>query len=87
MNGYPYVVEHRKMQGCTNGRVISSSVDAAKYGIDTLAPKFFDGALPDLVVSGPNVGSEWALSKLCLFELISSQVTSTWPYLALAPCK
>lgn len=30
-------------------------VDSAKYGIQTLAPKFFGGA-PALIVSGPNVG-------------------------------
>ena len=29
--------------------------DAAKYGIQTLSPKFFGGP-PDFVVSGPNVG-------------------------------
>ncbi|OCH88932.1 sure-like protein [Obba rivulosa] len=32
-------------------------VDAARYGIQTLAPEFFDGSGPDFVVSGPNVGS------------------------------
>ncbi|KAJ3557483.1 hypothetical protein NM688_g1447 [Phlebia brevispora] len=32
-------------------------VDAARYGIQTLAPQFFNGAAPDLVVSGPNVGA------------------------------
>ncbi|KAH9916250.1 sure-like protein [Epithele typhae] len=31
-------------------------VDAARYGIQTLAPQFFNGSAPDLVVSGPNVG-------------------------------
>ena len=36
----------------------STSVDAAKYGIQTLAPRFFGGAQPDLLVSGPNIGSE-----------------------------
>ncbi|PLB49830.1 acid phosphatase precursor [Aspergillus steynii IBT 23096] len=35
--------------------VNSYPVTSMKYGIDTLAPKFFDGA-PDLAVSGPNVG-------------------------------
>ncbi len=34
------------------------SVDAARYGIETLAPQFFNGAKPDFVVSGPNIGSE-----------------------------
>lgn len=28
-----------------------------RYGIQTLAPEFFDGALPDLAVAGPNVGA------------------------------
>ncbi|KAJ7279075.1 sure-like protein [Mycena rebaudengoi] len=32
-------------------------VDAARFGIQTLAPKFFNGSKPQLVVSGPNVGS------------------------------
>ncbi|KAJ6526609.1 survival protein sure-like phosphatase/nucleotidase [Mycena vulgaris] len=31
-------------------------VDAVRFGIQTLAPKFF-GSKPDLVVSGPNVGN------------------------------
>ncbi|KAJ7058060.1 acid phosphatase [Mycena amicta] len=31
-------------------------VDSARFGIQTLAPKFFNGSKPDLVVSGPNVG-------------------------------
>ncbi len=34
------------------------SVDAARYGIETLAPQFFEGGKPDFVVSGPNIGSE-----------------------------
>ncbi|KAJ7041160.1 sure-like protein [Mycena alexandri] len=32
-------------------------VDAARFGIETLAPKFFSGSKPDFVVSGPNVGN------------------------------
>ncbi|KAJ8075035.1 hypothetical protein PM082_019362 [Marasmius tenuissimus] len=32
-------------------------VDAARIGIQTLAPPFFGGSPPDLVVSGPNIGS------------------------------
>ncbi|KAJ7058059.1 sure-like protein [Mycena amicta] len=36
-------------------------VDAAKFGIQTLAPQIFDGK-PDFVVSGPNVGSNLGLS-------------------------
>ncbi|KZP09864.1 sure-like protein [Athelia psychrophila] len=32
-------------------------VDSAKYGIQYLAPKLFNNTKPDLVVSGPNVGS------------------------------
>lgn len=32
-------------------------MDAVKYGIQTLAPKFFGGP-PDFVVSGSNIGSE-----------------------------
>ena len=32
-------------------------MDSARYGIQTLAPKFFWGAKPEFVVSGPNIGS------------------------------
>ncbi|KAG7447204.1 sure-like protein [Guyanagaster necrorhizus] len=32
-------------------------VDSVRYGIQTLAPKFFNGSAPDFVVSGPNVGN------------------------------
>ncbi|KAJ7147296.1 survival protein sure-like phosphatase/nucleotidase [Mycena filopes] len=32
-------------------------VDAARFGIQTLAPEFFSGSKPDFVVSGPNVGN------------------------------
>ncbi|KAF8183740.1 sure-like protein [Mycena galopus ATCC 62051] len=32
-------------------------VDAARFGIQTLAPEFFAGSKPDFVVSGPNVGN------------------------------
>ncbi|RPD60811.1 sure-like protein [Lentinus tigrinus ALCF2SS1-6] len=39
-------------------------VDAARYGIQTLAPQFFDGAQPDFLVSGPNVGSNLGLVVL-----------------------
>ncbi|KAI0695285.1 survival protein sure-like phosphatase/nucleotidase [Cerioporus squamosus] len=39
-------------------------VDAARYGIQTLAPQFFDGAKPDFVVSGPNVGNNLGLVVL-----------------------
>jgi len=32
-------------------------VDAARFGIETLGPKFFNGQKPDFVVSGSNVGN------------------------------
>ncbi|CCM04144.1 uncharacterized protein FIBRA_06306 [Fibroporia radiculosa] len=32
-------------------------VDAASYGIQTLAPKFFIDPAPDFLVSGPNIGN------------------------------
>ncbi|KAH9837798.1 sure-like protein [Rhodofomes roseus] len=32
-------------------------VDAAQYGVEELAPKFFGGSAPDFVVSGPNIGT------------------------------
>lgn len=37
--------------------VNSFPVDAIRFGINTLAPQFFDGSAPDFVVSGPNVGN------------------------------
>lgn len=36
---------------------VESSVDAVKYGVQSLAPKFFGGK-PDFVVSGSNIGSK-----------------------------
>ncbi|KAJ6526614.1 survival protein sure-like phosphatase/nucleotidase [Mycena vulgaris] len=39
-------------------------VDAVQIGIQTLAPKFFDGSKPDLVLSGPNVGTNLGLAVL-----------------------
>ncbi|XDG02933.1 hypothetical protein ABKA04_002548 [Annulohypoxylon sp. FPYF3050] len=36
--------------------VNSFPVTSARYGIDTIAPPFWNGAAPELVVSGPNVG-------------------------------
>ncbi|KAK7440005.1 hypothetical protein VKT23_017258 [Stygiomarasmius scandens] len=37
--------------------VNSFPVDAVRFGIQTLAPMFFDGSGPDFVVSGSNVGN------------------------------
>ncbi|KAK0463064.1 sure-like protein [Desarmillaria tabescens] len=37
--------------------VNSFPVDSVRFGIQTLAPQFFDGSAPDFVVSGPNVGN------------------------------
>ncbi|TCD69997.1 hypothetical protein EIP91_005247 [Steccherinum ochraceum] len=31
------------------------AIDAARFGIQTLAPQFFGGAAPDIVFSGPNI--------------------------------
>ncbi|KAI1782922.1 sure-like protein [Ganoderma leucocontextum] len=39
-------------------------VDAARFGINTLAPKLFNGAKPDFVVSGPNIGTNLGLIVL-----------------------
>ncbi|PIL26059.1 hypothetical protein GSI_11813 [Ganoderma sinense ZZ0214-1] len=39
-------------------------VDAAKFGIQTLAPQFFNGAKPDFLVSGPNIGTNLGLVVL-----------------------
>ncbi|KAH9922171.1 sure-like protein [Fomitopsis serialis] len=32
-------------------------VDAAQYGVEELAPKYFGGSPPDFLVSGPNIGT------------------------------
>ncbi|KAK0201040.1 sure-like protein [Desarmillaria ectypa] len=32
-------------------------VDSVRYGIQTLAPQFFNGSAPNFVISGPNVGN------------------------------
>ncbi|KIM89950.1 hypothetical protein PILCRDRAFT_95026 [Piloderma croceum F 1598] len=39
-------------------------VDSVKYGIQSLAPKLFDGSKPDFVVSGPNVGNNVGTTTL-----------------------
>ncbi|SJL08462.1 uncharacterized protein ARMOST_11826 [Armillaria ostoyae] len=39
-------------------------VDSARYGIQTLAPQFFNGSAPDFVVSGPNVGNNLGTTVL-----------------------
>ncbi|KAI0651335.1 sure-like protein [Trametes meyenii] len=39
-------------------------VDAAKHGLQTLAPIYFPGGKPDFVVSGPNVGTNLGLVVL-----------------------
>lgn len=41
------------------------SVDAVRFGIETLAPKFFNGQPPDFVVSGSNVGGKLASDSDC----------------------
>ncbi|KAL3484175.1 acid phosphatase precursor [Aspergillus germanicus] len=41
--------------------VNSYPVSSIKYGIDTVAPQFFDGT-PDLAVTGPNVGNNLGLA-------------------------
>ncbi|OOQ84735.1 5'/3'-nucleotidase SurE family protein [Penicillium brasilianum] len=43
--------------------VNSYPATSMKYGIDSIGPKFFDGA-PDLAVAGPNVGSNIGLEVL-----------------------
>jgi len=37
--------------------VNSFPVDSVRFGIQTLAPKFFGASAPDIVLSGPNVGN------------------------------
>ncbi|KAF2468558.1 sure-like protein [Lindgomyces ingoldianus] len=41
--------------------VNSFPVTSIKAGIDTTAPKFFDGAKPEIALTGPNVGSNVAI--------------------------
>jgi 5'-nucleotidase len=43
--------------------VNSYPVTAIRYGLQTLAPRFFDGK-PDIAVTGPNVGSNLGLAVL-----------------------
>ncbi|KAI0121514.1 sure-like protein [Hypoxylon sp. NC0597] len=42
--------------------VNSFPVTSVRYGIDTIAPPFWNGQAPELVVSGPNVGSNLFLA-------------------------
>ncbi len=56
------------------GTTISFSVDAVKFGIETLAPKFFNGKRPDFVVSGSNVGGKPVRSLFCTLCLFSNVV-------------
>ncbi|KAH9948087.1 sure-like protein [Amylocystis lapponica] len=39
-------------------------LDAARYGIQTLAPRFFDGYPPDFIISGPNIGDNTGMGIL-----------------------
>ncbi|KAK0201035.1 sure-like protein [Desarmillaria ectypa] len=55
--------------------VNSFPVDSVRYGIQTLAPQFFDGSAPDFVISGPNVGNN-------LGSVILNSGT-VWAYLAI----
>ncbi|CAK5277791.1 unnamed protein product [Mycena citricolor] len=54
-------------------------VDSAKFGIQTLGPKFFGGAKPVFVVSGPNVGTRfWSLAQCeCQSRIPSNHHSST----------
>lgn len=49
--------KHPYAKSSTNTNTVDR-VDAVRYGIQTLAPKFFSGAGPDFVTSGPNIGSK-----------------------------
>lgn len=42
--------------------MVTHRADSAEYGITTLAPKFWNGAKPDFLVSGPNVGANTGLA-------------------------
>ena len=52
-------------------------MDSARYGIQTLAPQLFDGAEPDVVVSGPNVGSAYSLHALATLPLAQIAMQQT----------
>lgn len=54
-NHHPMVADHLNY-------VASFPVTAMKYGLQRLAPSVFGGS-PDIVVSGPNVGSKRRLAQ------------------------
>ncbi|TFY62441.1 hypothetical protein EVJ58_g3863 [Rhodofomes roseus] len=56
VNAYPYALSLLLHTAYAN-RIGHDSVDAVRYGIQTLSPELFDGAEPDFIVSGPNIGT------------------------------
>lgn len=54
-----------EIQSGFNSNLNSVSVDAVRFGIQTLAPKLL-GSKPDFVISGSNIGSVYYF--LCLFD-------------------
>ena len=61
---YPYRAKEKKNRSLMFLVQNKNSVTSVKYGIQTAAPPFFDGTVPDLIVSGPNVGTNLGLGVL-----------------------
>lgn len=47
-----------------NGAELLPRATSVQVGIQNIGPKFFNGGQPDLVVAGPNVGSNTGLINL-----------------------
>jgi hypothetical protein len=62
-------------------------VDAVRYGIKTLAPKFYNGSQPDFVVSGPNVGGEIMNNPISAYSNIFIQLTWASLIYSLGQCE
>ncbi|KAL9608357.1 MAG: hypothetical protein Q9167_006813, partial [Letrouitia subvulpina] len=54
--------------------VNSYPVTSIRYGIQTVAPKYFGSTAPDLAVAGPNVGGDFFAANLGSTVLISGTV-------------
>lgn len=75
---------YQHADGSLTGAVIS--VDSVRFGIQTLSPKFFGGA-PDLIVSGPNVGSVYFVHVSFSMPITFAQPTLVQESPAQALCK
>lgn len=57
VNAFPCATFHISSSDSIKLIHIITSVDAVRFGIQTLSPQFF-GSKPDFVISGSNIGSE-----------------------------